>query len=786
MTVRTIDEIFRDFVTDGVPASGPFNPHKPDIRDTLKALTEGGQNFPDNRVIRLNNANEGTANNIVVTASVAIPVAAYQVLYILNVTQENTGAVTVSGAINRTLVTNTGEPIPPGYLTPGMAALCIDTGSVLRLLSYGDAEVIAASAEAAAARAEAARDEAEQFANDAVSQGNVPIYSSLAAITALEIPAGINAIRVNGRTASGDGDGGLYVSTNNGSLDTGQSGGATARTWYRVVDIGDSRTSSSPRQYEGVVATGCKIPTQTYSVNKWITTASRHTARDNIHGLRIAFANWYVNDSQAEVSPGAAISIRAAIEYPRGVVTPLRFAGVGNATINAGETKFTDWLPEIFIPDGETFFIRSFVECPNGIIYSNHVPGYMEAGETVAGAPDYTNYSTPMQSSPFNLGYAPLAVLGMTSKSSVVLLGDSIAEGFDDVTDYYRGNGGYMHRALEEKHAIISLAKSGDSAFKWLTNNTKRAALIQFASHMVIEYGSNDLTSGRSAAALQADIETIIRDYKKPTAICTVGPCTNSTNGWINDAGQTPYASEPQRISYNNQVRAGNIKGAFFYFDIADALETFRNSGKWVTNGTVNYYTDDGVHPSPRGHDRVIARGAVNSSILKRFNEVPPRPVKSSLYNLGGTGTFITPALLRKALGIDQVSFTPTVAGAVTAGVGTYSLQAGIATKVGRLVYFLAMVNWTDHTGFGAIQVKGLPWKNAMSGSPVAIYYGGLAYTSGLSIGARVSELQDYIEIFFTGPGSSPGTLSIENNKGPALMHISGVYFADAAGDYLW
>ncbi|NKC48951.1 hypothetical protein HED54_14525 [Ochrobactrum anthropi ATCC 49188] len=41
MTVRTIDEIFRDFVTDGVPASGPFNPHKPDIRDTLKALTEG-------------------------------------------------------------------------------------------------------------------------------------------------------------------------------------------------------------------------------------------------------------------------------------------------------------------------------------------------------------------------------------------------------------------------------------------------------------------------------------------------------------------------------------------------------------------------------------------------------------------------------------------------------------------------------------------------------------------------------------------------------------------------
>lgn len=156
MTVRTIDDIFRDFVTDGVPASGPFNPHKPDIRDTLKALTEGAESFPDNRVIRLNNADEGTANNIVVTASVAVPVAAYQVLYILNVTQENTGPVTVSGAINRELVTNINQPITPGYFVPGMALLCIDTGTELRLLSYGDAEAILAAAEDAAARAEAA------------------------------------------------------------------------------------------------------------------------------------------------------------------------------------------------------------------------------------------------------------------------------------------------------------------------------------------------------------------------------------------------------------------------------------------------------------------------------------------------------------------------------------------------------------------------------------------------------------------------------------------------------
>jgi len=239
MTVRTIDEIFRDFVTDGVPASGPFNPHKSDIRDTLKALTEGSVNFPDNRVIRLNNADAGTANNIVVTASVAIPAAAYQVLYILNVTQENTGPVTVSGVINRALVTNTNTPIPAGYLTPGMAVLCIDTGTELRMLSYGDMEVLLDEVEAALAASLIARDQARDAANDAVSQGNVPIYSTRDAVEGYDIPAGIHAIRINGWESILDGQGGLFVDEDSGTGVVVVS--SDGRTWYKAEDISPSR-----------------------------------------------------------------------------------------------------------------------------------------------------------------------------------------------------------------------------------------------------------------------------------------------------------------------------------------------------------------------------------------------------------------------------------------------------------------------------------------------------------------------------------------------------------------
>ena len=205
MTVRTIDDIFRDFVVDGVPASGPFNPHKPDIRDTLKALLEGLSTFPDNRVIRLNNANEGTANKIVVTASVAIPAAAFQVLYILNVTQENTGPVTVSGAINRALVTNTGAPIPSGYLTPGMAVLCIDTGSELRMLSYGDIEAVV---EELVQRAEAAAQAAEAAAGN-----NWSSFDTVSSIQSSSVPSSVNYLRTAGYYEVGRG-GAVFVRVN--------------------------------------------------------------------------------------------------------------------------------------------------------------------------------------------------------------------------------------------------------------------------------------------------------------------------------------------------------------------------------------------------------------------------------------------------------------------------------------------------------------------------------------------------------------------------------------------
>ncbi|MBB4272799.1 hypothetical protein [Rhizobium mongolense] len=62
---------------------------------------------------------------------------------------------------------------------------------------------------------------------------------------AAEIPAAFDGVTIRGSATIGDGLGGDYIDTNNGSTDTFASAGATARTWYRVKDVGEGRLSDA-------------------------------------------------------------------------------------------------------------------------------------------------------------------------------------------------------------------------------------------------------------------------------------------------------------------------------------------------------------------------------------------------------------------------------------------------------------------------------------------------------------------------------------------------------------
>lgn len=70
-------------------------------------------------------------------------------------------------------------------------------------------------------------------------------FDTKAAATAATIVDAVTVIQINGDTTEGDGLGGLYIDTNNGSADTFVSSGGTSRTWYRAADVSESRLSVS-------------------------------------------------------------------------------------------------------------------------------------------------------------------------------------------------------------------------------------------------------------------------------------------------------------------------------------------------------------------------------------------------------------------------------------------------------------------------------------------------------------------------------------------------------------
>jgi hypothetical protein len=58
----------------------------------------------------------------------------------------------------------------------------------------------------------------------------------------------------------------------------------------------------------------------------------------------------------------------------------------------------------------------------------------------------------------------------------------------------------------------------------------------------------------------------------------------------------------------------------------------------------------------------------------------------------------------------EEGTFTPTVVGTTTAGVGAYTSQVGRYTKIGNLVSVQVYLNWSEHTGTGNLRFGGLPF----------------------------------------------------------------------------
>jgi hypothetical protein len=79
----------------------------------------------------------------------------------------------------------------------------------------------------------------------------------------------------------------------------------------------------------------------------------------------------------------------------------------------------------------------------------------------------------------------------------------------------------------------------------------------------------------------------------------------------------------------------------------------------------------------------------------------------------------------------EEGTWTPVAIGTTTAGTGTYSVQQGRYTKIGRVCYFQMTLGWSAHTGTGNLSFGGLPFTSlsGAEGQSAAT----LGYNEGLS-----------------------------------------------------
>ena len=123
--------------------------------------------------------------------------------------------------------------------------------------------------------------------------------------------------------------------------------------------------------------------------------------------------------------------------------------------------------------------------------------------------------------------------------------------------------------------------------------------------------------------------------------------------------------------------------------------------------------------------------------------------------------------------GVPRV-FTPVVQGTSTAGTGTYGSQQGSAVKVGDLVYFQIVLDWSAHTGTGDLRISGFPYA-AASTEPASV---SVVWANGLTITGQGFLNMVASQVYANLGAVNNGTYSAVALDTVANLRITGTYIA--------
>lgn len=316
--------------------------------------------------------------------------------------------------------------------------------------------------------------------------------------------------------------------------------------------------------------------------------------------LKLVIGNFFLSNTGsgtaivAETAPGATMSVRASVSTDLSNWTRVQFAGADTGTVGDGALLESDETA-VDIADGETFYVRIWKQCAAGITYAENAgdPALNHLFRIGTSVTDNTGSGT-FSGNANSFSGGPVAILTRSRRPAFLLLGDSIAYGFDDQDG---GDRGRFAPSVAPHAGYIMAARSSDAAEGFLLSSALRVSLSNYCSHVLLGFGRNDLDNLRTAAEIGSDLESIAALFPdKPVWADTVPPRTSSTDGWATTGNQTKASTEAERLALNAAI-AGGLTGVAKAVDTAAAVT---DNGFWGAG-----FTDDGEHPNGAGYAEI-------------------------------------------------------------------------------------------------------------------------------------------------------------------------------------
>ncbi|MBW4329903.1 SGNH/GDSL hydrolase family protein [Stakelama sp. CBK3Z-3] len=389
-----------------------------------------------------------------------------------------------------------------------------------------------------------------------------------------------------------------------------------------------------PTRYTGQAATRCVTNNFNNTNYQAANGNSLHIAREAMATMpQIAFANWFVSTSTfAETGSGGTARFWTKIQYPIGSAwqTVLWNGADGSPVVADGDTSpLSDSGVALAtpIPDGAAFLIHVHTEAQAAVVFSyssaiDRRTGY-DRVQLAATLSDSTTISSPT-----NLAFiTPAAIVYPTRKPSVAMFGDSRGFGFGDSMDG-TGDLGEMARSIGPRFGYVNACLYSDRLDHFMAGHVRRVALAAHCSHVLCNYGINDLQSlpQRTADEVEADIQAFSALFPdKPVFWNTISPSSDSNDQFTTISGQTPNnASQANRIAMNDHLRRnirgsdGSPLGLAGMFDTAAVTESSLNSGRFAIGNGGQAITGDGLHPNYIGYAMIRQVIAANASLITR------------------------------------------------------------------------------------------------------------------------------------------------------------------------